>query len=168
MVPALLAGLATLGLAGAFAPANALVGGKSGIDNRTPISETANAGVTEVVRRRGRGGGGWKRRGGGGFKSRGRSGGGWKRRGWSGGGWKNRHSSRRHRRNRFYSYGVPLGLGLYLGSRPSYYYNDDYYYYEERPAYRGGRCAHWRDRCADNWGYGNSDYYGCLKYHNCD
>lgn len=158
IVPALLAGLATLGLVGAFAPANALVGGKSGIDNRTPISETARAGVTEVGRRRGPGGRGWKRRG--------RGGGGWKHRGWSGGGWKNRRWSRRHRRNRFYSYGVPLGLGLYLGSRPNYYYDDDYYH--ERRSYSGGRCAHWRNRCADNWGYGNNDYYGCLRYHNCN
>jgi len=34
--------------------------------------------------------------------------------------------------------------------------------------YRSHRsCRHWRHRCADNWGYRNRNYYGCLRYHGC-
>ncbi len=29
-------------------------------------------------------------------------------------------------------------------------------------------CGHWRNACAQNWGYGNNDYYGCLRYHGCE
>ena len=29
-------------------------------------------------------------------------------------------------------------------------------------------CHHWRKACAENWGYRNNDYYGCLRYHGCD
>lgn len=29
-------------------------------------------------------------------------------------------------------------------------------------------CSYYRDACAQNWGYGNNDYYGCLRYHRCD
>lgn len=29
-------------------------------------------------------------------------------------------------------------------------------------------CSNWRQACSENWGYGTSDYYGCLKYHGCD
>jgi hypothetical protein len=29
-------------------------------------------------------------------------------------------------------------------------------------------CSRWREACAENWGYGNSDYYGCLRYHGCE
>jgi len=36
---------------------------------------------------------------------------------------------------------------------------------ERRGHYRG--CRHWRDACAENWGYGNNNYYGCLRYHGC-
>jgi hypothetical protein len=32
----------------------------------------------------------------------------------------------------------------------------------------GYSCARWREACAENWGYGNNDYYGCLRYHGCD
>lgn len=37
--------------------------------------------------------------------------------------------------------------------------------YIERPSYS---CRYWSRRCAENWGYGNEDYYGCLRYHGCD
>ena len=51
------------------------------------------------------------------------------------------------------------------------YYHDDYYPYRHRYRYRyrrsRGRCARWSRRCANNWGYGNNDYYGCLEYHGC-
>jgi hypothetical protein len=29
------------------------------------------------------------------------------------------------------------------------------------------RCGRWENACAANWGYGNNNYYGCLKYYNC-
>jgi len=43
------------------------------------------------------------------------------------------------------------------------------YYLGRRYGYgpRYGRCSYWRKRCAANWGYGNSSYYGCLRYHGC-
>ncbi|WP_147361483.1 hypothetical protein [Dichotomicrobium thermohalophilum] len=31
----------------------------------------------------------------------------------------------------------------------------------------GGRCAYWHRRCVRNWGYGNANYYGCMRYHGC-
>ena len=37
---------------------------------------------------------------------------------------------------------------------------------ERRGHYHG--CRRWKEACADNWGYGNDDYYGCLRYHGCD
>lgn len=38
--------------------------------------------------------------------------------------------------------------------------------YRERREYYGG-CGRWKEACAENWGYGNEDYYGCLRYHGC-
>lgn len=29
------------------------------------------------------------------------------------------------------------------------------------------RCEHWSNRCADNWGYRNNDYWGCMRYYDC-
>jgi len=56
--------------------------------------------------------------------------------------------------------------GLYYGWP---YYYSPYYYYGPRYnySYGGGRCSYWRARCADNWGYGGADFYGCLRYHGC-
>ena len=80
----------------------------------------------------------------------------------------------RHRRRfRPYFYIGP-SIGLYIG-RPYRYrsYRRPYRYYRRpylRRSYRrsyGGRCSHWARRCAENWGYRNSDYYGCLQYHGC-
>jgi hypothetical protein len=34
-----------------------------------------------------------------------------------------------------------------------------------RPRVR--RCGYWRDRCAENRGFGNNDYRGCLRYYTC-
>jgi hypothetical protein len=48
----------------------------------------------------------------------------------------------------------------WIGSWPYY---DDYY---EAPVY-GGYCEYWNDRCALQWGFGSSDYYGCMRYHRC-
>lgn len=74
---------------------------------------------------------------------------------------------RRYRRHR-HGGGVAAGLafGLLLGhalrSEP------DYYYYKRSPRrIHRSSCSYWSDRCADNWGYNNSDYYGCLRYHGC-
>jgi len=43
-----------------------------------------------------------------------------------------------------------------------------YLNYRERRSqdYRG--CGHWRRACSRNWGYGNNNYYGCLRYHGCN
>jgi hypothetical protein len=44
---------------------------------------------------------------------------------------------------------------------------------DEDDNYEEGRdesysCRHWQNACAENWGYGNSDYVGCLRYHGCE
>ena len=80
-----------------------------------------------------------------------------------------RHGRRyRHRRGRnrhyyggyWYAYPWWLGVG-------SYYYGDNYN--DWYPAYRssGGRCVKWHRRCVANWGYRNSDYLGCMRFHRC-
>lgn len=79
----------------------------------------------------------------------------------------------------FGSYGP--GFSIHVGRYPRYLYYGPYYYrpdyyrpYYYRPYYRsyryppyGGRCSYWSRRCAGNWGYGNHNYYGCLRYHRC-
>jgi hypothetical protein len=40
------------------------------------------------------------------------------------------------------------------------------YYYEVPVA--GGQCEVWHRQCIASWGYGNADYYGCMRYHGCD
>lgn len=46
---------------------------------------------------------------------------------------------------------------------------DDYDRSYRRRTYRSGdRCGYWSDRCIQNWGYQNPNYYGCLRYHGCD
>jgi hypothetical protein len=74
------------------------------------------------------------------------------------------HRRRKYRRRRG---GAAAGLafGLLLGhalSQPRYYYKQS----PRRRSHRS-RCSYWANRCADNWGYRNSDYYGCLNYHGC-
>lgn len=72
--------------------------------------------------------------------------------------WGHRRYSRRHYR-RGPRFGIYLGAPLYYGySRP--------YYRSYRGRYRG-RCGHWHRRCVANWGYRNSSYYGCMRYHGC-
>jgi hypothetical protein len=76
-----------------------------------------------------------------------------------------RRGYRRHYRRRYYD--RPY-FGFYFG--PYYYDRYDYDYYPYRYRYRRsyrGRCSDWSRRCARNWGYGNNDYYGCLRYHGC-
>jgi len=140
------AGLLMLGGAGALSPAQATMVGKLAVDSRAVTSKNANSSVTEV---------GWRER----RRYRRK----WRRhRGFE----RHRRYNRRHyrryhrRRDNDVHIGLPLlGLGLFLGHALS----DRHY--ERR--YRGGGCSHWRSRCANNWGYGNNNYYGCLRYHGC-
>ena len=45
---------------------------------------------------------------------------------------------------------------------------DDYSDYRGRHHDSGYSCDHWRYECRRNWGWDNNDYYGCLRYHNCN
>lgn len=68
------------------------------------------------------------------------------------------HGGRRHRGyGPRYDYSVPFFYGY-----PYYGYPYSYGY-----AYPSGRCAYWHRRCVANWGYGNSNYYGCMRYYGC-
>jgi hypothetical protein len=76
----------------------------------------------------------------------------------------------RHRRRfRPYFYIGP-SIGIYFGSPHRYrryrHYRRPYLRRSYRRSY-GGRCSYWARRCAENWGYRNSDFYGCLRYHGC-
>lgn len=63
------------------------------------------------------------------------------------------HIGRGHYRDRYY------GSRYY---RP-YTYSRPYAYSRPGPS----RCGHWSSRCADNWGYGNRNWRGCMRYHGC-
>ena len=67
---------------------------------------------------------------------------------------------RRHHHYRHYPI-YPFYFGPYYYYEP--YYSYPYYGYRSY----GGRCSYWRRRCAENWGFGGSDYYGCLRYEGC-
>ncbi len=92
----------------------------------------------------------------------------------------------------YYSFGYyGPGISIYTGHYPRHYYPHHYYrhgyYYGHQPYYYGhrkrytkrryrrshryrkyaGRCSRWSRRCSANWGYGNRDYRGCMKYHGC-
>jgi len=66
-----------------------------------------------------------------------------------------RHGRYRHYHNGYY-YANPwwlvpgIGVGIGLGV-----------------AGRNNSCNYWSDRCAANWGYGGSNYNGCMRYYNC-
>jgi len=153
LVPAVLIGGFLFGSATPGSVANATPAAKSALNTVVPISETANAGVTEVGRR------GRKWRGRRSFKRHGRSFSrrSFSRRGYSRRGFKRyRYGKYRRHRNRDIFIGSLLGLGLLAA--PSYGYNRHY---------RGGSCGYWSRRCANNWGYRNSNYYGCMRYHGC-
>lgn len=56
--------------------------------------------------------------------------------------------------------------------RPRYYDSLPFifsypYPYAYRYAYPSDRCAYWHRRCVANWGYRNSNYYGCMRYYGC-
>lgn len=66
------------------------------------------------------------------------------------------------------------GVSIHIGRYPHYNYGPYYYrpYYYRPYVYRpyrpySSRCGYWSQRCAANWGYGNNNYYGCLRYHGC-
>lgn len=59
-----------------------------------------------------------------------------------------------------------LRLYFYFGT-PYYYGYYPYYRYRYRRFRRAGRCGYWHRRCARNWGYGNANYRGCMRYHGC-
>jgi hypothetical protein len=73
-------------------------------------------------------------------------------------GWRGRHWDRhgygygwRHRR-----YGPSFSLAIPVVPRT----------YAETYA-DAGSCPYWSQRCADSWGYDNSDYRGCMRYYGC-
>ena len=41
------------------------------------------------------------------------------------------------------------------------------YDYTPTPPPRRGSCWRWKRRCEANWGFGNEDYWGCMRYHGC-
>ena len=76
------------------------------------------------------------------------------------------------------------GVSVTVGRAPRYYYARPRryyrYYYAPRPRYyrryrprvrvyrrSGGSCGYWHNRCVANWGYGGSNYRGCMRYHRC-
>jgi hypothetical protein len=68
------------------------------------------------------------------------------------------------------------GFSIYIGPRGYRYYRPyphyrPYYYrrYYGPRVYRqySGRCSYWSRRCAANWGYGNRNYRGCMRYYGC-
>lgn len=73
-------------------------------------------------------------------------------------GYRKRSYSRRYHRRHYRDRGLSFGIYPFIPYGYSYY---------SGPRYSGGSCDYWSDRCAENWGYGNSDYYGCLRYHGC-
>lgn len=69
-----------------------------------------------------------------------------------------RHRGHRRNRRHRHGHGADFALSL-LFAAP--------YLYSRRSYSGGGSCDYWSDRCISNWGYGNSNYYGCLRYHGC-
>ena len=41
-------------------------------------------------------------------------------------------------------------------------------YKEYKESRSENSCRDWRHACAENWGRGNEDFYGCLRFHGCD
>lgn len=68
-------------------------------------------------------------------------------------------------RYRYPRYGYPhYYRGYYY---PRVWWGAPAYVPPPRVVIPAGRCARWANACAANWGYGNRDYYGCLRYHGC-
>jgi len=64
---------------------------------------------------------------------------------------------RRYRHYRRYRRYRRPGVRIYIGPRHRRY----------RRHRRARSCRHWHRRCVRNWGYGNSNYFGCMRYHGC-
>jgi hypothetical protein len=75
-----------------------------------------------------------------------------------------RYRSYRRRHYDFYDDDFSFYGGAYYDGYPYPAFPYDGYY--SQPDI-GGSCGYWGDQCAMNWGYGNNDYYGCLRYHGC-
>lgn len=67
-----------------------------------------------------------------------------------------------------------LVAGALIGAAIHHHRSYDRHYYRDRRHsryrrhnYRGGRCHHYQRQCGRNWGYRNSDFYGCMRYHGC-
>jgi hypothetical protein len=71
--------------------------------------------------------------------------------------------------------GLAIGLGAgIVGSaiindqrRGDRGYDDDYYGPPRTRYYRSRDCGGVSYECRRSWGYRNSDYYGCMRYHGC-
>ena len=61
-------------------------------------------------------------------------------------------------------FGVGLAVGI-IGTLVVRDIKRYHGYYGYRPY--ASSCRYWHYRCSENWGYRNSDYYGCLRYHGC-
>ncbi len=148
LLPTLIVGAFLLGNTASGSAVQAATVATTGLNALAPFSEASKAGVTEVGKHR------RKYRRNRGYHRHGRYSKRYHRRHYSR---SNRYSHRKYRRNRNRDVIIGSALGLGLLAAPSYgYYR-----------HSGGRCSHWARQCANNWGHGNSNYYGCLRYHRC-
>lgn len=74
-----------------------------------------------------------------------------------------RRYARRGHRRRHRRYRRGIYVSPYIYSIPYGYY----YPYRSRRYYGLPRCTKWHRRCVRNWGYGNRNYRGCMRYHGC-
>ena len=82
-------------------------------------------------------------------------------------GYRGRHGYRGYYgwRGGYRGWGYPGYYGPNIYIAPYGYYDDGPTYYSAPPA--GNRCAYWHRQCVKNWGSGNSNYYGCMRYEKC-
>jgi hypothetical protein len=73
------------------------------------------------------------------------------------------HATRRHHSKRRYHRRHSRNSGVYFGFAP--FIGNNYRSYRSRGT--SSSCSYWSRRCAANWGYGNSNYYGCMQYEGC-
>lgn len=102
--------------------------------------------------------------------------------------WSGRHGQRWSRprvhagRPLAYRYSHKYHGPRYRARRPGFHYYGGWWYsfpwwlgvappryYQPAPprARYAGRCEYWHQQCVRNWGYGNSNYRGCMRYHRC-
>jgi hypothetical protein len=73
-------------------------------------------------------------------------------------------------RHRYRHYGDDFYYGYYpftLNDYPPYVAAHPPRYRSPARRHRSRSCSYWSDRCVANWGAGNSNYLGCLRYHGC-